>query len=57
MMANKILFIENGKLVEQGSHDNLIKKNGAYAKLSSVESCELFSFNLSLNIFASSIVG
>ena len=37
MMANKILFIENGKLVEQGSHDNLIKKNGAYAKLFSLQ--------------------
>jgi len=31
--ADKILFLENGKVIEEGSHDELIKKGGAYTKL------------------------
>lgn len=32
-MANRILFLENGKLLEIGSHDELLKKDGKYAAL------------------------
>jgi len=31
--ANKILVLQNGHIIEQGSHFNLIKQGGAYAKL------------------------
>ena len=30
---DNILFIENGKIIEQGTHSELIKKNGAYNNL------------------------
>jgi subfamily B ATP-binding cassette protein MsbA len=33
MHCNKILVISNGKLVEEGTHDELLNKNGAYANL------------------------
>ncbi|MEK6892993.1 MAG: ABC transporter ATP-binding protein [Nanoarchaeota archaeon] len=32
-MANKIVVIDKGKLVEQGSHRDLLRKGGKYAKL------------------------
>jgi ATP-binding cassette, subfamily B, bacterial MsbA len=31
--ANRILYIEGGRLLEFGTHDELMSKNGAYAKL------------------------
>ena len=31
--ADHILFIENGCLAEEGSHTELIEKNGKYAEL------------------------
>ena len=31
--ADKILVMKNGSLVEQGDHNELIKNNGAYARL------------------------
>ncbi len=31
--ADKILYMENGNILEQGSHKELIKKNGKYASL------------------------
>lgn len=31
--ADKILVMENGNVVEQGTHEQLIKKNGVYGKL------------------------
>ena len=33
MHADKIVVISNGKIVEEGTHKTLLKKNGAYAKL------------------------
>jgi ATP-binding cassette subfamily B protein len=31
--ANQIIILDKGKIVEQGNHDSLIEKNGAYAEL------------------------
>lgn len=31
--ADIILFMEKGTIIEQGSHKELLEKNGAYAKL------------------------
>ena len=31
--ADRILVLKGGKLVEEGNHDDLVKKNGEYAKL------------------------
>jgi ATP-binding cassette subfamily B protein len=33
LMADKILVLDEGKLVEQGTHDELLKVNGLYAQL------------------------
>ena len=35
--ADEIAVIANGKIVEQGSHDELIEKNGVYAELYSLQ--------------------
>ncbi|MDH3695551.1 MAG: ATP-binding cassette domain-containing protein, partial [Gammaproteobacteria bacterium] len=35
--ADKILVLDAGKIVEQGKHNELIQKNGAYAKLHSMQ--------------------
>jgi ATP-binding cassette, subfamily B, bacterial HlyB/CyaB len=31
--ADRIITIERGRIVEDGSHDQLIRSNGRYAKL------------------------
>ena len=31
--ANEILFIEEGRVIERGSHENLLQKRGRYAEL------------------------
>lgn len=31
--ADTILFMDHGNIIEQGSHEELLKKNGAYAAL------------------------
>ncbi len=41
--ANKICVIDGGKLVEQGTHLELISKNGTYASLVSAQSMILNS--------------
>lgn len=33
MNANRILVVEHGEIVEQGTHDDLISANGRYADL------------------------
>jgi hypothetical protein len=35
--ANVIFAIENGEIVEEGSHDELIKRDGYYARLSRLQ--------------------
>ena len=32
-MSNKILVLDGGVITESGTHDELIEKNGLYAKL------------------------
>ena len=33
ILADKILVIKDGHMIEQGSHFNLLKQNGEYARL------------------------
>ncbi len=42
--ANKILVLENGKIVQQGSHVDLIKKPGLYRRLHDYHSSRLAAF-------------
>jgi len=36
--ANTIVVLQKGKIVEQGSHEELMAKNGAYKKLVEMQS-------------------
>lgn len=36
--CDKILFLENGRIVETGTHDELLQKNGKYAEVFAVQS-------------------
>ncbi len=36
--AHRLVFIEDGKIIETGTHDYLMKKNGKYAKLVAIQS-------------------
>lgn len=33
MLADKIVVLSNGRLVEEGTHDELVKNDGLYAKM------------------------
>ena len=35
--ADHILVLENGKIVESGTHEDLIKKDGSYKKLAALQ--------------------
>ena len=35
--ANRIVVLENGKVVENGSHEDLIKRDGLYANLHRIQ--------------------
>ena len=37
-MADKIYVLDDGSIVEEGSHDELMNKNGIYAKMFKVQS-------------------
>jgi len=43
--ADKIVVLEEGSLVEEGTHDGLLSKNGTYAKMWNIQQ-ESFSWNL-----------
>jgi ABC-type multidrug transport system fused ATPase/permease subunit len=36
--ADRILVLENGKIIEDGKHDDLVEKNGQYAKMLELQS-------------------
>ncbi len=38
MHADEILFVDNGRIIERGSHDELIRKNGRYKALYDLQS-------------------
>ena len=38
--ANKIIYLENGQIVENGTHSELIKLNGKYSKLNEIQKLE-----------------
>ncbi len=38
--ANKIVVLQKGEIVEQGSHEQLLAKNGAYRKLVEMQSLQ-----------------
>lgn len=37
MNADRILYLENGRIIEEGTHRELLEKNGAYQKLFSLQ--------------------
>ena len=39
--ADEIIVLDNGKIVEKGTHDSLLNHNGVYAKLWSVQTGSL----------------
>jgi ABC-type multidrug transport system fused ATPase/permease subunit len=36
--ADRILVLEDGKIIEDGKHDELVEKNGQYAKMLELQS-------------------
>lgn len=45
-MANRILVLKNGRLIEEGSHQNLLKTNGEYAALFSMQADQYLKASL-----------
>jgi len=39
--ADEIIVLDNGKIVEKGTHDSLLNHDGVYAKLWSVQTGSL----------------
>ncbi len=37
LKADRILVMENGRIVEEGTHQLLVKKNGIYANLAKLQ--------------------
>ncbi|RCL01027.1 MAG: ABC transporter permease/ATP-binding protein [Candidatus Tokpelaia sp. JSC188] len=37
LKADRILVMDNGKIIEEGRHDTLMKKNGLYARLAKLQ--------------------
>ena len=40
-MADRILVLQGGELVEQGTHEELVERQGLYAELFGLQACEL----------------
>ena len=40
MQADEIIVLENGKIIERGDHDALMKKNGVYARVAKMQSAQ-----------------
>jgi ABC-type multidrug transport system fused ATPase/permease subunit len=38
--ADGIVFVENGRVIERGTHDELMARNGRYADLARLQSAE-----------------
>ena len=39
-LMDRILYLENGKIIEEGSHNTLITKNGKYTQLAKIQKLE-----------------
>jgi ATP-binding cassette subfamily B multidrug efflux pump len=40
---DRIVVIEEGKIIEEGTHNQLLKKNGTYAKLWKIQSTDFIA--------------